>query len=132
MIAAKLPSRTVASGHNQPRRRGPDARARTKASLDPRMAAHLLFANCATAGNELAMLRSEVFNGQSGGLLDVGRAATLTVSVRNHLAEDRIRAGLQAPSSPIPVFPVPCTSPQHPAGAESPRFWFVAEAALSP
>jgi hypothetical protein len=33
-------------GHNQPRcRSGPDARARTKASLDPRVAAHLLLAN---------------------------------------------------------------------------------------
>jgi hypothetical protein len=38
----------AAVGHNQPRRRRPDARARTKASLDPRVAAHLLFATCAT------------------------------------------------------------------------------------
>jgi hypothetical protein len=32
------------SGHKQPRRRGPDAPARTKAGLAPRVAAHLLFA----------------------------------------------------------------------------------------
>ncbi len=36
---------TAPIGHNQSRRRGPDARARTKASLDRCVVAHLLFAN---------------------------------------------------------------------------------------
>ena len=35
----------AALGHNQPRRRGPDGRARRKASLVPTHAAHLLFAS---------------------------------------------------------------------------------------
>ena len=37
-------AKTAAIGHNQQRRRGSDARARTKASLDPPVAVHLLFA----------------------------------------------------------------------------------------
>ena len=42
--ATNAGSETALSGHNQPRARGPDPRARTKASLCPRAAAHLLFA----------------------------------------------------------------------------------------
>jgi hypothetical protein len=48
-------AREAALGPKQPQRRGLDARARAKASLDPRTAAHLLFATCATdcvAGHE--------------------------------------------------------------------------------
>jgi hypothetical protein len=39
----------AACGHTQRRHRGPDALARTKAGLAPRVAAHLLFARCASA-----------------------------------------------------------------------------------
>ena len=42
--AAAPPPAVPVSDHKQPRRRGSDARARTKGSLDRRVAAHLLFA----------------------------------------------------------------------------------------
>jgi len=38
-------------GHNQPRRRGPDARARMKGGLDPRVATHLLIAKSTTGSS---------------------------------------------------------------------------------
>jgi hypothetical protein len=90
-------SRAAGIGHTRSRPRGPDARARTKAGLDPRAATHLLVADCATVGDELAVLPQQGAQGTFGrGAQRAGAPRQQECRYLDPLAADWIWAGLQA------------------------------------